>query len=148
LRLRGTDVGFVGALHPVEADRRDLPEPVVVGELLVEPLLEHLVDDVAPVQAQPLVTHPALTIDVALAAPEDVTYEDLAAAARAGAGDLLDELWFFDEYRGEQVGAGQRSVAMRLRLQAADRQLTDDDADAVIAAVGREAELIGATLRR
>ncbi|MDX1657886.1 MAG: phenylalanine--tRNA ligase subunit beta [Nitriliruptorales bacterium] len=148
LRLRGTDVGFVGALHPVEADRRDLPEPVIVGELLVEPLLEHLVDDVAPVQARPLVTHPALTIDVALAAPEDVTYEDLAAAARAGAGDLLDELWFFDEYRGEQVGPGQRSVAMRLRLQAPDRQLTDDDADAVIAAVGREAEVIGATLRR
>ena len=147
LRLRGADVGFVGSLHPREADRRDLPEPVVVGELLIEPLLEHLTDELVPIQSRPLVTHPAMTVDVALAAPETVSFDDLAAAARAGAGELLDELWFFDEYRGEQVGPGQRSVAMRLRLQAPDRQLTDDDAEAVIAAVGREAELIGASLR-
>jgi phenylalanyl-tRNA synthetase beta chain len=84
---------------------------------------------------------------VALVADESVSYADLEAAARAGAGDLLDELWFFDEYRGEQLGAGERSIAMRLRLQSPERQLTDDDAEAVIAAVGREAEIVGARLR-
>lgn len=148
LLLRGVEVGFVGQLHPDEAERRDLPEPVVAGELLVEPLLEHLSDAVPPIQARPLVTHPAVTIDVALMADDAVSYDDLTAAVRVGAGDLLDDLWLFDEYRGEQLGAGRRSVAMRLRLQAPDRQLTDEDAERVIAAVGREAELTGASLRR
>ena len=148
LELRGAEVGVVGQLHPDEIESRDLVEPVVVAELLLEPLLAHLeVDGVVPVQARSLVTHPALSIDVALVADDDVAYDDLVAAVRTGAGDLLDELWFFDEYRGEQLGEGRRSVAIKLRLQDPDRQLTDDDAQAVIAAIGREAELVGAALR-
>ncbi len=148
LHLRGQEIGIVGQLHPDEATRRDLPEPVVVAELLVEPLLEHVAHGLPPAQATSLVKHPAMTVDVALVADESVRYDELASAVRAGAGDLLDELWFFDEYRGEQVGPGKRSVAIRLRLQAPERQLSDEDADEVIAAVGREAEVIGAALRR
>ncbi len=53
----------------------------------------------------------------------------------------------FDEYRGEQVGEGRRSVAARLRLQAADRALTSDDEEAVLSAVRREVEAVGAQLR-
>ncbi|MBW3620465.1 MAG: phenylalanine--tRNA ligase subunit beta [Actinobacteria bacterium] len=148
LVLRGVEVGVVAQLHPTEADRRDLVEPVVVAELLLEPLLEHLAgEDPSPVQAVELVRHPAMTVDVALVADESVTYAELEAAARAGAGELLDELWFFDEYRGSQLGEGERSIAMRLRLQSPERQLTDDDAEAVIAAVGREAAVVGARLR-
>jgi phenylalanyl-tRNA synthetase beta chain len=149
LRLAGHEVGIVGQLHPSEADRRDLPEPVIVGELLLEPLLVAVpADGHPPVAAPALLKHPAMTVDVALIADDAVPYTRLEAAVRAAAGDLLDELWWFDEYRGEQVGPGARSVAMRLRLQAADRQLTDEDAERVIDAVDREARSIGATLRR
>jgi phenylalanyl-tRNA synthetase beta chain len=155
LRLSGpagaedVEVGVVGQLHPDEADRRDLPEPVVVGELLLEPLLRQVPPGGhPPVGAIELVRHPALSLDVALVADTDVLYASLEDAVRRGAGALLDGLWWFDEYRGEQVGEGRRSVAIRLRLQAPDRQLTDDDADRVIEQVATEAERIGATLRR
>jgi phenylalanyl-tRNA synthetase beta chain len=60
----------------------------------------------------------------------------------------LDELWWFDEYRGAQLGEGRRSVAMRLRLQDPHRQLTDADAEAVIDAVAVAAQGVGAKLRR
>jgi phenylalanyl-tRNA synthetase beta chain len=149
LHLRGHEVGVVGQLHPDEADRRDLPEPVVVAELLLEPFLLAIPPaDHPPVPARNLVRHPALTVDVALVADDDVPYTSLERVVRAGAGELLDELWWFDEYRGAQVGEGARSVAIRLRLQSPDRQLTDEDAERVIAAVAAEAETIGATLRR
>jgi phenylalanyl-tRNA synthetase beta chain len=104
--------------------------------------------DTPPVTARALVKHPALTIDVALVADERVPYATLEAAIRRGAGPLLDGLWWFDEYRGEQVGADRRSVAVRLRLQAPDRQLTEDDEKQVIEAVAVAAEEVGATLRR
>jgi phenylalanyl-tRNA synthetase beta chain len=148
LHLAGHEVGLVAQLHPDEADRRDLPEPVVVGELVLEPFLRAVDRGVAPVTARPLVKHPALTIDVALVADDAVPYATLEAAVRAGAGTLLDGLWWFDEYRGEQVGEGRRSVAVRLRLQDAERQLTEDDEKQVIEAVARAAEEVGATLRR
>jgi phenylalanyl-tRNA synthetase beta chain len=149
LALHGREVGIVGQLHPDEAERRDLPEPVVVAELLLEPFLAAAPEDGhPPIAARPLVKHPALTVDVALVADEPVPYAVLEAVAREGAGPLLDGLWWFDEYRGEQVGPGRRSVALRLRLQAPDRQLTDDDAEQVIAAVAAAAARVGATLRR
>ena len=149
LLLRGHEVGVAGQLHPDEAERRDLPEPVVVGELLIEPLLRAVPDDgYPPVAAATLVRHPAVTVDVALVADDTVPYAVLEAAVREGAGDLLDTLWWFDEYRGEQVGEGRRSIAIRLRLQARDRQLTDADAEQVIDAVAAAADGVGATLRR
>jgi phenylalanyl-tRNA synthetase beta chain len=89
-----------------------------------------------------------MNIDVALLADDGVPYASLEAAVRRGAGALLDEMWFFDEYRSEQLGEGRRSVAIRLRLQDPERQLTDDDAEAVINAVAEQADAIGATLRR
>ena len=149
LRLRGREIGIVGQLHPEESDRRDLPEQVVVGELLLEPFLAAVPEDgYPPVRALTLVKHPAMTVDVALVANDNVAYATLEQAVRAGAGDLLDELWWFDEYRGEQLGEGRRSVAMRLRLQAADRQLTDADAESVIDRVEDAAAAVGAALRR
>jgi phenylalanyl-tRNA synthetase beta chain len=149
LRLGDREVGVVGQLHPDEASRRDLPEPVVVAELVVESLLAEVPPAGHPrVPAQSLVRHPAMTFDVALVAQDEVSYSVLEAAVRRGAGDDLDELWWFDEYRGEQLGEGRRSIALRLRLQAPDRQLTDEDAERVIASVAEAAEEVGAHLRR
>jgi phenylalanyl-tRNA synthetase beta chain len=149
LRLGEREIGVVGQLHPDEAAARDLPEPVVVAELVVEALLAEIPAAGHPrVPARGLVRHPAMTVDVALVADDAVPYEALESAVRSGAGADLDQLWWFDEYRGEQVGPGRRSIALRLRLQAPDRQLTDEDAERVIEAVGRAAERVGASLRR
>jgi phenylalanyl-tRNA synthetase beta chain len=41
----------------------------------------------------------------------------------------------FDVYRGPQVGEGRKSLALHLVFQAADRTLTDAEADAVRAQV-------------
>ena len=54
----------------------------------------------------------------------------------------------FDEYRGEQIGAGKRSLAFRVAFGATDRTLTDEDATElrgrIVAALG---EQYGAELR-
>lgn len=149
LLLAGAELGFVGALHPEEARRRDLPEPVVVGELLLEPLLVRVPKDGhEPRRADPITRHPALTIDVAIVADETSPHADLEQIVRDGAGELLDAMWWFDEYRGAQVGEGRRSVAFRVRLQHPERQLTDADADRIIDTVAERASRAGAALRR
>ena len=54
----------------------------------------------------------------------------------------------FDVYRGLGLAEGHRSLAYRLRLQAPDRTLTDDDVAQVReAAVAQVAGATGATLR-
>jgi phenylalanyl-tRNA synthetase beta chain len=141
------EVGFVGQLHPAEADARDLPEPVAVGELLLEPLLLDVAAGRDPIPATTVLRHPAMSVDVAVVADDDIPWSTIADAIRAAAGDLLDDLAVFDQYRGEQVGEGRRSIAARLRLQASDRALTSEDEEAVLDAVRREVEAVGGQVR-
>ena len=42
-------------------------------------------------------------------------------------GELLEAAEVFDVYEGEQVGEGNRSLALRLEFRAPDRTLTDDE---------------------
>lgn len=145
----GVEVGLVGQLHPLEVERWDLPEPVVLGELVVEALQRMSPSDGAsPVGAPQLVRHPALVVDVAVVAADTSSVADVADAVRTGAGELLVELSWFDEFRGAQLPQGHRSLAFRLRLQDADRQLSDEDADGVLSAVEGAVAAIGASLRR
>ena len=151
LRWDDHEIGVLGQLDPRVAADLHLPEPVVVGEVLLDVLWGHMHDDdpFAHVrQATPLARHPAVTVDVAVVTDDAVPYAEVAAAVRDGAGELLDALWWFDEYRGDQVGEGRRSLAFRLRLQSPERQLTDTDAEAVIEGVELAVTAIGGTLRR
>ena len=47
---------------------------------------------------------------------------------RTAGGPMLAGATLFDEYAGEQVGAGKRSLAFSLTYQAPDRTLNDGDA--------------------
>ena len=70
------------------------------------------------------------------------------SALRGGAGHLLESVRLFDEYVGEQVGPGRRSLAYRLTLRAPDRTLTGEEADAARdQAVAAAAADTGAQLR-
>jgi phenylalanyl-tRNA synthetase beta chain len=145
----GVEIGIVGQLHPLEVERWDLPEPVVLGELVVEALQRLLpAEGVPPAQAPRLVRHPALVIDVAVVAEERLSVAEVTRAVRQGAGELLDDLWWFDEFRGSQIPTGSRSLAFRVRLQDAGRQLSDEDAEGALAAIESAVGAIGASLRR
>jgi phenylalanyl-tRNA synthetase beta chain len=49
---------------------------------------------------------------------------------KKAAGSLLDSVELFDEYRGDNVPAGQRSLAFRL-IYRADRTLNESDVEPV-----------------
>ena len=99
-------------------------------------------------QAPPISSFPAATLDLALVVGAHVPAAEVAAAVRAGAGPLLEELRLFDVYTGAQVGQGAKSLAFALRLRAPDRTLTAEETSAVRdAAVAEAARRCGATLR-
>ena len=78
-------------------------------------------------QATPVGRHPSSDVDLAFVVDEDVPAAAIAATVRAAAGALLEDVRLFDVYRDDRLGAGRRSLAFRLRLQAPDRTLTDAD---------------------
>ena len=148
VELDGIEVGVVGQLHPRTAEGWDLPDGTVAGELLLEPfLLREGSDGGSAAQAPRLVRHPAVVVDVAVVAPSALPVAEVAALLGAAAGDLLDDLRWFDEFRGQQLPEGHRSLGFRLRLQDPDRQLTDADADGVLRRIEQAVTGAGATLR-
>ena len=65
--------------------------------------------------------------------------QTLEATARRVAGPLLESVEFAGQYRGRQIGEGQKSYLLTLTFRAVDRTLTSEEVDAaqqaVIAAV-------------
>ncbi|MGH7719537.1 MAG: hypothetical protein ACREON_11940, partial [Gemmatimonadaceae bacterium] len=76
---------------------------------------------------RPLPTTPAAEFDLALLIPNDMPAARVEQTMRAVTGDLLESLTLFDEYRGEGVPDGYRSVAWRLTLRHAERTLRDKE---------------------
>ncbi len=82
---------------------------------------------------------PSSDMDLAFAVPDGVGADKVRNTINKAGGDLLVDLSLIDTYRGAGVDEGSRSLAYRLRFQAADRTLTDADTNearaAIIAAV-------------
>lgn len=145
LSVAGVEVGYVGELLPAVAADADLPGRVYVAELDLDGILSLAG---APDAAASLSGFPAATQDVSLVVGVDVVAADVRAALVEGAGDLLESLRLVDDYRGQGVAEGTKSLTFALRFRAPDRTLTAAEAtEAKLAGVAVAAERYGATIR-
>jgi phenylalanyl-tRNA synthetase beta chain len=119
--------GTLGELHPLVAREFGVEEQVSLFEI---DLAELETPDPTPLYRD-VVTFPPVRQDIAVVVASEVTAAEVLAVIRAAGGELLAGADVFDTYRGEQVGEGRQSVAVHLQFQAADRTLTDAEADAV-----------------
>jgi phenylalanyl-tRNA synthetase beta chain len=78
-------------------------------------------------QYRALPATPAADFDLALLVPNDVPAARVEEVILRSAGELLERLVLFDEYRGEGVPAGQRSLAWRLTFRHPERTLRDKE---------------------
>lgn len=139
-------VGRVGELLPSLARTRDLPERVSVYEIDLDAVLATLGE--APHTAHPLSTYPAATQDVSLVVPQATPAAEIAEALVEGAGEILENLHLVDDYRGDNLEAGLKSLTFALRFRASNRTLTQGEAtEAKEAGVALAAKRHGATLR-
>lgn len=96
----------------------------------------------------PVSKFPSSEMDLAFVVRNDVGADKVRNSISKGAGDLLVDLNLVDVYRGQGVDDGSRSLAFRLRFQAPDRTLTDDEITAAReAAIASVAKQNGGALR-
>jgi phenylalanyl-tRNA synthetase beta chain len=135
-----TTEGWVGELHPSllegtwGAFELDLDALVAAAPEAVE------FEEVSP--------YPEVRQDLAFVVDEAVPAAELLAALREAAGPELRSSAVFDEYRGEQTGAGRRSLAFRVAFGSPERTLTDDEAAELRGRIVKAlADTFGAVLR-
>jgi phenylalanyl-tRNA synthetase beta chain len=121
-------VGVFGELHPLVKDRYELGEaPVIVGEFDLD-LLRSLQPSY---ELEPIAETPPIYEDIAVIVDESVEAAAVEALIRQTGGRSVTHVRLFDVYRGEQVGAGKKSLAYSLTYQAEDRTMTDAEAAAI-----------------
>jgi phenylalanyl-tRNA synthetase beta chain len=137
-------VGLLGEVHPRVADRWDLPR---VATFLIDlDQLLPLAPDARPFR--PVGAFPDARFDLAVLVADDVTAAKVVAVARKAGGALLEDVSVFDSYRGKGVPEGQVSLALHVRLRAADRTLTDEEIGGTREQiVGALVEHVGGVLR-
>ncbi|MBD2577169.1 phenylalanine--tRNA ligase subunit beta [Oscillatoria sp. FACHB-1406] len=149
LSVGGKRLGFFGQLHPQLRRDRDFPEAVYAFELSAAVLLEVMGGgNITPPRFQTYSTYPAVKRDLAFFAAKNIAVAQLEATMQKAGGELLDAVELFDVYEGENVPAGERSLAFSLAYRSRDRNLTEAEIEPAHQKV-RQAleEQFGATLR-
>jgi phenylalanyl-tRNA synthetase beta chain len=144
--IDGKRAGVLGQAHPLVAAHFEVPAETLLAELNWNSLLAH---------ARPLKNFrgvpkfPAVARDLAFVVDAAVPAEKLLEEIRAAdSARLLEHVALFDVYRGAPVPEGRKSMAFGLTLRAADRTLTDAEADALTAAIrDRLKKNLGAEIR-
>jgi phenylalanyl-tRNA synthetase beta chain len=139
-------VGFVGEVLPKIARERDISARVTVFSLNGDHLIE--LAGVMPHTADALSVYPVATQDLSLVVPVGVPAADIRSALVEGCGDLLEDVHLVDDYRGEGIDEGFRSLTFSLKFRAGDRTLTQAEAtEAKDAGVALASERYNAVLR-
>jgi phenylalanyl-tRNA synthetase beta chain len=146
LRSGTTIIGVMGELHPLVREAFGLPEqPFLAADFNVDVLITLMGDRY---EVDPVSTFPAIYQDIAVIVDESVPASDIETAIRTTGGELLVDVHLFDVFRGDQIGAGKKSLAYGLTFQSPERTLQDQDADkqreSIVKALG---EKFGARLR-
>ncbi len=152
LSCGATEEGALAALHALEPGIQvklglagELDCEVACATLSIDRLLASPRQEV---RFRPLPRFPGVKVDVAVAVPETCPAGAVEEAVRKAGQGLLESCELFDLYRGASLGAGRKSLAYHVLLQAEDRTLSDRDAAKFLARLEREAAPLGGELRR
>ena len=145
ITLDGTHIGQLGLIDASIVASFGLDRPVVGAELALDPLIARYPPR-AGVTALP--EFPGIERDLSLVVDEDVAWARIAALVDDVSPEHLEGCAFVGVYRGKQIGAGRKSVTLRMRFRDPSRTLRHEEVDpGVEAIVNRARSQLGAELR-
>ncbi len=117
-------VGLLGRLHPAIEATLGLEQAVYLFEIRLDSLLE------AGIPAfKEFSRFPAVQRDIALVIAAKMQSNEVIRCIKRHAGDLLVKLELFDQYQGEHIDFGKKSLGFTLTLQHSSRTLTDSETE-------------------
>ncbi len=121
-------LGVFGEMHPAVCETYGFGVPAYGAELDFDALFQARK---TKFEYTPLPKYPALERDFSFVCGEDLETGAVREVMLRAGGKMVVEVSLFDVYRGPQVGEGKKSVSFAVMLRAADRTLTDEEADAI-----------------
>lgn len=139
----GEHVGWLGTLHPQVQKNLELNGTILMFELFLNSIVTGYVPNFKDVSKFPEVRR-----DLAIIIGGDVAFAQVEHVARKHAGEHLAALRVFDVYEGDNLGEGNRSLALSLFWQHPERTLNEDEVHSLFnGVINALREELGATLR-
>ena len=85
--------------------------------------------------------------DFAFLVPETLEADQLVRAARNADKKAIVDTRLFDVFTGQGVPEGQKSLAIEVTLQPGEKSFTEEELNAISAAIIKAAEKLGGVLR-
>jgi phenylalanyl-tRNA synthetase beta chain len=136
-----------GTLHPRIAAAFDLDGPVVAAEIFLDAIpakrgqIGHMRSAYSPPALQ------AVTRDFAFLVPADLPADQLLRAGKGADKAAIVTARLFDVFTGQGVPEGQKSLAVEVMLQPAEKSFTEEELKAIGERIVAAAAKLGATLR-
>ncbi|BAQ60662.1 phenylalanyl-tRNA synthetase beta chain [Geminocystis sp. NIES-3708] len=132
LWLNKIRIGIFGQLHPQLCQQKDFSDSVYVFELKLEPLIAYLDQKYLKTPTfKAYSTYPSVERDLAFFADTNLTVAEITNAIRKAGGKTLVDVKLFDEYKGDNVEIGKRSLAFSLVYRSPEGTLKDSDVDPI-----------------
>ena len=123
--LCGKEVlGVLGEVHPQVLSSYEIHGKAYLFEINFEQMVKWAEEGK---RFRPLPKFPAIYRDLSLVIDDDLEVEKVAEAIWNFHQPFIDEVKLFDVYRGAPISEGKKGVSYRIRYQANDRTLTDEE---------------------
>jgi len=126
----GKTIGKLGVIHPDLQKKIGLDCSAIVFEINLAALQAGKLPEFHEISR-----FPAIRRDIAIVLDEAIPARDVMDLAQKTAGRLLINLELFDEYRGEGIDSGRKSLALGLTFQDTSRTLSNEDVEVVVGRV-------------
>ncbi len=121
------EIGSIGELHPDVLDNFGINQPLYYFELNFEKIVAH---SGVTTPILPPSRFPDTFRDIAMLITDETNAATVISAVRTLAIKEIEDVGIFDLYKGANIPAGLKSIAVRVRYRAPDRTLTDDEVNA------------------
>jgi phenylalanyl-tRNA synthetase beta chain len=141
-------LGHFGELHPRALQALDAQGPIVVFEVILERIPEAKAKPTKAKAALDLSPFQPVERDFAFVVDRAVRAADIVRAAQTADRKLIAGISVYEDYEGDNIAPGKKSVAIAVTLQPRDKTMTDQEIDALGAKiVGEVGKRTGGTLR-
>ncbi len=140
----GKVIGIFGEVHPQVLGNYSIGTKAYAAEISFDACFE--LSNLKRTYKQ-LPKFPALSRDLACVCEKAMPVLKLERTIAGAVGNTLETIELFDVYEGSQIPEGMKSVAFSLKLRAADRTMTDEEADAAMKRAVKALDKLGVSLR-
>ena len=141
----GTEIGYLGEIHPQVADRYGIGERTYVAVIDILKVLDYATFDR---KYEGIARFPAVTRDLSMVVPKEIQAAQIEHMIIQRGGKILESVQLFDIYEGAQIQEGCKSMAYSVVFRSREKTLEEQEVAAAMKKILNGLSGLGIQLRQ